>query len=176
MEFASATCEVNPLGVEALCEHLDMEVDEVRRHLAVQLYIRNEDRLGDQIAELLQDRRALGIEQLAIARERLCVVFSKMRGTPHGALLGHVPGDLYQWALQVADDPQLSRGVDRSRTLALSSIFRMLHTAAHTLHPQLDSEAVVWATKGSNTLKTLIQKAKAMPHQAPHGRPVQLNQ
>jgi len=176
LDFASAATEVDAVGAEGVVSCLALDLDAVRVHLAIALYVRSEDRLADHIANFVRDRKLLAVEQLAVGRARLCVIFTKMRGTPHKALLAHVPGDVYKWALQVADTPSLQRGIDSHRPLALSSTFRLLHQASQALMgPGLDPDLQVWATKAANTVKALIQRAKAMP--APgEVRSVQLNQ
>jgi len=176
LEFAASATEVDPVGSEVTVSSLCLDIDAVRRHLALSLYLRSEDRLADHIADFVKDRRALGKDQLAVARERMCIIFTKMRSTPHKALLGNIPGDIYRWALKVTDEPGAERGVDAERPLALSSTFRLLHQASQVLQPPGDAEDQVWASKAANAVKLLIQRAKAMqPPAAPRGS-VQLNQ
>eukprot|EP00658_Telonema_sp_P-2_P033714 TRINITY_DN24691_c0_g1_i1.p1 TRINITY_DN24691_c0_g1~~TRINITY_DN24691_c0_g1_i1.p1 ORF type:complete len:874 (-),score=201.29 TRINITY_DN24691_c0_g1_i1:222-2738(-) len=141
----------------AVTSLLGLSLRHVQLLLVAHLYSTCEEAKASEIGATIEDRAALAALQLDIARARLRIIFTKMKGTPHASLLAHVPADVYRWILASKNS---AIQLDDSRPLSLAVTSRLLAEASNALPPR--SEEQVRAAKAAQTVEVMIQKARSM--------------
>lgn len=155
-DLATGIFARSPAAGTSVAHLLGLSIRDVQLQLVAHLYSTCEEQKAAQVASTVEDRAALAELQLKIARARLRIIFTKMKGTPHAALLAHVPADVYRWILGT----QSEQHIDDSRPLSLAVTSKLLLDASNTL--AVGSEEQARAAKAAQTVEVMIQKARSM--------------